>query len=74
MGHETNIKRNLKINVVCEEKKIEENLEIHMNSPRFMVQCMYVLCMYYGNESKSALQYALNHARIKSLKMDSALD
>ena len=35
MGHETEIKVNLKMNVVCEE--IEENLEIHINSPRFTV-------------------------------------
>ena len=33
MGHETDTKINLKMNVVCEA--ILENLQIHINSPRF---------------------------------------
>ena len=41
MSHETDIRRNLKMNVVSEE--IKEILEIHINSPRFTVPYLMAL-------------------------------
>ena len=35
MGHETDIKRNLKMNVVCEKNR--RNIEIHINSINYPV-------------------------------------